>query len=51
MASKRSYRDVLPQDVIKADIEKNKGAQFDPYFADILIQMIDEDTEYNMREQ
>ncbi len=50
MASKRSYRDVLPQDVIRSDIEKNKGTQFDPYFADILIQMIDDDTTYQMRE-
>ena len=33
------------------EIEKGKGTQFDPKFADIMIQMIDEDKEYKMREQ
>ncbi len=50
MTSKRSYRDVLPQQVVRGEIEKGKGNQFDPYFADILINMIDEDIEYRMRD-
>ncbi len=51
MSSHRSYRDVLEQDVIRAEIIKGRGTQFDPVFADIMIQMIDEDTQYNMREK
>ncbi len=50
MASKRSYRDVLPQEVVRKEIEKGRGTQFDPYFADIMLQMIDDDKEYQMRE-
>ena len=50
MSSKRSYRDPLPQDVIRSEIEKGRGSQFDPKFADIMLDMINEDTEYRMRE-
>ena len=50
MSSRRSYRDVLPQEVVRGEIEKGKGTQFDPKFADIMISMIDEDTEYTMKE-
>jgi putative two-component system response regulator len=51
MSSKRSYRDVLPQDVVRKEIEAGRNTQFDPAIADILLQMIDEDTEYRMREK
>ncbi len=50
MASKRSYRDVLPQEVVRKEIEKGSGTQFDPKFVEIMLCMIDEDTEYRMRE-
>lgn len=50
MASKRSYRDVLPQEVVRGEIEKGKGTQFEPRCADIMLQMIDEDTDYQMCE-
>ena len=50
MASKRSYRNVLPQEVVRAEIEKGKGTQFDPEIADKMIEMIDEDKEYKLRE-
>lgn len=50
MTSKRSYRDVLPQNVVREEIEKGKGTQFDPHFAEIMLQIIDEDTEYHLRE-
>ena len=50
MTSRRSYRDVLSQDVVRKEIERGKGTQFDPVFADIILQMIDEDKEYQMRE-
>ena len=51
MTSKRSYRDVLPQHVAKSEIEKGKGTQFDPHFAEIMLQMIEEDKEYQLRER
>jgi len=48
MTSRRSYRDMLSQDVVRREIEKGKGTQFDPKFADIMLQMIDEDKDYVM---
>ncbi len=48
MASNRSYRNALPQDVVRQEIEKGKGKQFDPKIADIMLQMIEEDKEYKM---
>lgn len=50
MTSKRSYRDVLPQEVVRSEIEKGKGSRFDPDFTDVMLAMIDDDTEYRMRE-
>ena len=50
MTSKRSYRDALPQDVVRSEIEKGSGTQFDPEFASIMLKMIDEDKNYHMRE-
>lgn len=48
MASNRSYRNALPQDVVRQEIQKGKGKQFDPAIADIMLQMIDDDKEYKM---
>ena len=50
MTSRRSYRGVLPQDHVRSEMVKGRGTQFDPVFADIMIAMIDEDREFNMRE-
>jgi len=50
MASNRSYRKSLPQEVVREEIEKGKCTQFDPQIADIMLQMMDEDTEYLMKE-
>lgn len=51
MSSKRSYRDVMPQEKIRAEIVRVRGTQLDPKLADIMIGMIDEDKDYKMREQ
>ena len=51
MTSSRSYRKGLPQDVVRAEIEKGKGTQFDPKFADLMLQLIDEDKNYIMRDE
>ena len=50
MTSNRSYRGVLPQEKVRAEIEKGKGSQFDPRFADIMLEMIDDDKDYHMRD-
>ncbi|MBP5607653.1 MAG: response regulator [Lachnospiraceae bacterium] len=51
MSSYRSYRDKLPQDKVRSEIEAGKGTQFDPVFADIMLSMINEDTDYSMSER
>ncbi|MGM9583532.1 MAG: HD-GYP domain-containing protein [Phascolarctobacterium sp.] len=50
MTSKRSYRDALPQDVVREEISKGLGSQFDPSIGSIMLQIIDEDKEYTLRE-
>lgn len=51
MSSRRSYRDVLPQAQVRSEVEKGKGTQFDPIFAEIMLSMMDGDTDYQMREK
>lgn len=51
MSSNRSYRNALPQEVIIGELEKGRGTQFDPKIADLMIEMIREDIDYNMREK
>ena len=51
MSSNRSYRKPLPQGVVREEIEKGAGGQFDPRFASIMLEMIDEDAEYEMCEK
>ena len=50
MTSNRSYRQYLPQDVVKAEIEKCRGIQFDPRVADAMLKLIDADKKYTMHE-
>ena len=49
MSSDRSYRDHLPQEKIRQELEKGKGTQFDPIFADIMIEIIEEDKDYKYK--
>lgn len=51
MSSRRSYRDVLAQSIVREEMEKGKGSQFDPVYAEIMLTMIEEDTGYQMREK
>ena len=51
MTSNRSYREQMPQKEVREQIEKGKGTQFDPKFADIMLSIIDEDKNYDMREK
>ncbi len=49
MTSTRSYRDILPQEKVRSEIIKGRGTQFDPKYADIMIELIDQDKDYKMR--
>ena len=50
MSSRRSYRGILPQCIVREEIAKGMETQFDPTFAQIMLTMIDEDTDYSMKE-
>ena len=50
MTSNRSYRQYLPQDVVRSEIENNIGTQFEPEAARCMIMIIDEDKEYALHE-
>lgn len=50
MTSKRSYRDPMPQEKVREELVKGIGSQFDPIYAKIMIQLVDEDKDYRMRE-
>ena len=50
MSSNRCYRKALPQDVVRAEMVKGRGTQFDPYIADIMLDIIDEDKDYRLKQ-
>ena len=43
MTSKRTYRNALPLDVVKAEIEKCSGTQFDPEIARVFLEILKND--------
>ena len=49
MTSKRSYRDALPLEVVRAEIIKYSGTQFDPDIAKVFIDILD--NEYDKIEE
>ncbi|MCM1244146.1 MAG: response regulator [Roseburia sp.] len=51
MTSNRSYRQIMHQDKVRSEIENGKGRQFDPEIADIMLEMIDRDEKYEMRQR
>ena len=50
LTSNRAYCRTRPQSDVRAEIVRCKGSQFDPAIAGIMIQMIDDDRNYRMRE-
>ncbi|MGN0678608.1 MAG: HD-GYP domain-containing protein, partial [Oscillospiraceae bacterium] len=50
MTSNRSYREVLPQDKVRAEVERVSGTQLDPVIAGYMLELIDEDKDYKMRQ-
>lgn len=51
MSSRRSYRNALPQQQIRSELVEGRGKQFAPEYADAMIDMIDEDVNYDLREK
>lgn len=51
MSSNRSYRSAMPQQLIREEIVKGTGTQFDPRMAKAMLHLIDLDVDYQMREQ
>ena len=51
MSSKRSYRDVIPQQMVREELVKGAGTQFDPEYARLMVRLIDMDPEYEMSER
>ena len=49
MTSNRSYRNAIPQHIVREEIVKGMGTQFDPEFSKAMLHMIDVDTEYKMQ--
>ena len=50
MTSHRSYRDSLPQDVVYSEIKKHIGSQFDEKIAEKMLEIIDADQSFQLRE-
>lgn len=46
MTSDRAYRKALPKDVVRNEIEKGRGTQFDPKLVDIMLGIMDEGIEF-----
>ena len=51
MTSHRSYRSAIPQQLVREEIVKNAGTQFDPNMAKIMQYLIDIDNQYEMKER
>lgn len=51
MTSKRSYRDLRPQHLVREELIKGMETQFDPQYARVMLHYMDLDREYQMHEQ
>ncbi len=51
MTSRRKDRGVLPQHRVREEIIKGMGSRFDPRYAKLMLRLIDEDTDYRLREE
>lgn len=50
MTSNRSYRKSLPQEIVKNEVFKGFGTQFNPKWGKIMIDLIEKDTAYTMHQ-
>ena len=51
MTSRNSYRDPLPQPIVREELLKGAGSAFDPEYTKHMLRIIDSDYEYSMREE
>ena len=51
MSSKTRYRDPIPQQILREELVKGTGTQFDPEYTRLMLHLIDVDTEYEMSER
>ena len=51
MTSNRSYRSQLSQEQVRQELIRCSGTQFDPEFARIMLQLVDQDKDYRLREK
>lgn len=51
MTSNRSYRQIMAQEKVRAEIQRVSGTQLDPVIAGYMIELIDEDKDYKLRQQ
>ena len=49
MTTSNNYRDPLPQDMVREAFVREAGSAFDPKYARLMVQMIDEDPGYQMK--
>ena len=50
MTSSRSYRPIMPQEAVREQIVNGFDSQFDKEIASYMVELIDEDLEYNLHE-
>ena len=51
LTSKGTTHDILPQNTVREEFIKGAGVLYDPEYSKYMINMIDKDTEYQMREK
>ena len=51
LSSKNKNREPLPQQVIREEFIKESGTGFDPKYASFMVQLIDSDSNYQMKEE
>lgn len=50
MTSNRRYRRHFPQERVRDEIRRCSGTQFDPVFAKVMLDLIEQDSDYTMKE-
>ena len=51
MTTRNSYREPLPQSVVREEFIKESGYKYDPLYTGIMLQLIDSDVDYQMKEE
>ncbi len=51
MTTRNSYREPLPQSVVREELIKESGFKYDPLYTSYMLQLIDSDVDYQMKEE